>query len=226
MRISLRRLLFALGGTALGSAILIALLFPVAGQWDLPWFWAYVAMYACLGLCGFMLLDVGLMKERWRPGRNGRNTALVAISRVLAASHFVMVALDVGRFHWSGKIAASVQAIALVLVGLSGAVILWAMAINPFFSTVVRIQDDRGHQVISDGPYGVVRHPGYALMFVIVLANGVALGSWWASIPMAAVFIPRLMWRTIVEDRFLHEHLEGYPEYAQKVRHRLIPGIW
>jgi protein-S-isoprenylcysteine O-methyltransferase Ste14 len=183
-------------------------------------------MYACLALFGFAILDVRLMKERWLPGRNGRSAALVAVSRVLAALHFVSAALDVGRFHWSGRIAAPVQASALVLVALGGAFILWAMAVNPFFSTVVRIQDDRGHQVISDGPYRIVRHPGYALMFVIVLANGVALGSWWATIPMAAVLIPILLWRTTAEDCFLHEHLEGYVEYAHRVRYLLIPGIW
>jgi protein-S-isoprenylcysteine O-methyltransferase Ste14 len=226
MKFPIRRLLYALGGTGLSSTILIVLLFPVAGRWDLPWFWAYVAMYACLAFFGFMLLDVGLMKERWRPGRNGHNTALVAVSRVLAALHFVIAALDVGRFRWSGEIAAPVQGGALVVVVLSSAIVLWAMAINPFFSTVVRIQDDRGHRVITDGPYRVVRHPGYALMFLIVLANGVALGSWWATIPMAAVLIPILLWRTIFEDRYLHEYLAGYTEYARRVPHRLIPGIW
>jgi protein-S-isoprenylcysteine O-methyltransferase Ste14 len=222
---SFKRVLFGFGATALLVSGFGALLFLVAGRWDLPWFWAYLAVYGLFGLSGFLFLDKGLIRERLRPGGKARDTALVAIAKLLALAHYVVAALDVGRFGWSGEIPGAVRLAGLMLFALGGGATMWAMVVNRFFSTVVRIQEERGHYVISDGPYRIVRHPGYVMIFAMALPSGVVLGSWWSMIPMAG-FVLLMVRRTALEDRFLHEHLEGYAEYARRVRYRLVPGVW
>ena len=99
------------------------------------------------------------------------------------------------------------------------------MRVNRFYSSVVRVQTDRGHHPVVDGPYRFVRHPGYAATLVAVLSGGVALGSWLAMLPVlgfAVVFVRR----TLVEDRLLQLELPGYAAYAQQVPSRLIPGVF
>jgi protein-S-isoprenylcysteine O-methyltransferase Ste14 len=96
---------------------------------------------------------------------------------------------------------------------------------NPFFSPVVRVQTERGHHLITSGPYQFIRHPGYLGSAGSALCGAVALGSWWALLPALGV-VGVMIRRTILEDRFLHSELAGYQEYAGKVRYRLLPGIW
>ena len=225
MSISLGRPALALGGSTLFAAVLAALLFLVAGRWDLPWFWTYVALYAVFCFVGLLLLDTGLVQERLRPGANARDVTTVGIAKALATAHYVVAALDVGRFQWTGRIPLALQGTALAIGGLCAAATVWTMVVNPFFAAVVRIQEERGHRVITTGPYRIMRHPGYAAISVLMLASGVALGSWWSLLP-AGAFVLMLLRRTALEDRFLHEHLEGYAEYARQVRYRLIPGVW
>jgi len=99
------------------------------------------------------------------------------------------------------------------------------MLANRFFSGVVRIQNERGHSVVSDGPYRWVRHPGYAGGFIGDLALPLLLGSAWAFIP-AALTAGAVVLRTALEDRTLQAELPGYREYAQRTRFRLLPGVW
>lgn len=111
----------------------------------------------------------------------------------------------------------------LLTVGMLGSV--WAEGVNKFAEPGVRIQRERGHKVVDTGPYAFVRHPMYDAAFFLFAGIALALGSYWALIP--AVFVAViLIVRTALEDRFLHEELEGYREYAQRVRYRLIPGVW
>ena len=111
--------------------------------------------------------------------------------------------------------------------GLLGSFVLaqWASRANPFFSSVVRIQRERGHRVIATGPYRYVRHPGYASAVVMVLCSGLALGSWLSLLPSALALVA-LVARTRFEERILCEGLPGYDEYAQRVHYRLLPGVW
>jgi protein-S-isoprenylcysteine O-methyltransferase Ste14 len=201
------------------------LLFGIAGRWDLPWFWAYLAIYAPICFTGLLFIDRGLLKERFRPGKGARDTMLVNVSKAMSLVHYAVAALDVGRFHWSGEIPPAARVIALMLIALCGGVTVWAMVVNPFFSSVIRLQDDRGHRVICAGPYRLVRHPGYLFVSIWLLVSGVALGSWWSMAPMGVMFL-LLLRRTALEDRFLYEKLAGYAEYAQRVRYRLVPGVW
>ena len=112
---------------------------------------------------------------------------------------------------------------ALLIIGMVG--LTWAESVNKFFEPTVRIQTDRGHKVIDTGPYAIIRHPGYVSGFLLFLGMPLALGSLWALIP-AVLMCLLLVLRTIWEDQTLREELAGYEEYAQRVRYRLIPGVW
>jgi protein-S-isoprenylcysteine O-methyltransferase Ste14 len=103
---------------------------------------------------------------------------------------------------------------------------LWAMVVNRFFSSVVRIQTDRGQHVIDTGPYAIIRHPGYLAGIVIMIASGIALGSWLAELLIVVCSLPFLIYRAITEDRVLQAELPGYRDYAARVRWRLVPGVW
>jgi protein-S-isoprenylcysteine O-methyltransferase Ste14 len=129
-------------------------------------------------------------------------------------------ALDAGRFGRS-----AVRAAAWAAMAAAGAWIYYALATNTYRSRMVRIQDDRGHHVVSRGPYRVMRHPMYAALVVLFPAVPLALGSWWGLIPAAAC-VGLFVLRTALEDRTLQRELDGYPAYAQRVRYRLIPGLW
>ena len=103
--------------------------------------------------------------------------------------------------------------------------IVRAMLANRFFSAVVRIQDDRGHHVVDRGPYSIVRHPGYAGMIVFAPLSGLALGSW-LSVAVAFVYSALVARRVLFEDRFLRTNLDGYQAYTERVRYRLVPGLF
>jgi protein-S-isoprenylcysteine O-methyltransferase Ste14 len=99
------------------------------------------------------------------------------------------------------------------------------MSVNRHFETTVRIQEDRGHEVVSTGPYGFMRHPGYLGGIVWMMSIPLILGSLYAFLPLTLYAILMIL-RTYLEDKTLHEELPGYPEYAERVRYRLIPRIW
>jgi protein-S-isoprenylcysteine O-methyltransferase Ste14 len=207
------------------EAAMAAILFTSAGQLDLPWFWALIGAHTTLMGAGFLSMDRDLQRERVRPGPGGesRSFRLVAIPFILA--HLIVAGLDAGRYGWSGVIPDVVHAIALAAYvgGLSLAI--WAMRVNRFFSPVIRIQGERGHVVVSGGPYRYIRHPGYAGAILAVLSGAVVLGSWWSIVP-AMPFLVLIAARLTREDRFLKERLAGYAEYARQTRYRLLPRIW
>ena len=149
--------------------------------------------------------------------------------RLLAAAslvgHWVVAGLDVGRYHWSDTVPLGVQLLGLIGFAAAFALIRWAQHVNRFFSSAMRIQRDRGQHVITAGPYHYVRHPGYAAFILVALCSGLALGSWWSTVP-PLLFTVLFIRRTAVEDRLLQEELEGYSAYAEKVRYRLVPGLW
>jgi protein-S-isoprenylcysteine O-methyltransferase Ste14 len=209
------------------TALVAVVLFGSAGRWDLPYFWAYVALLLVLGLITAGTADLELMSERLRPGPGGKDnlTALRLLGLSLFAGHFAVAGLDVGRFHWSDTVPAGAQIAGLVGLAFAFAIMRWAQHVNRFFSSAMRIQWERGHHVITAGPYRYVRHPGYVAFILAGLCSGVALGSWWSLLlPLVCVVV--FVRRTAREDRLLQAELEGYTEYARKVRYRLIPGVW
>jgi protein-S-isoprenylcysteine O-methyltransferase Ste14 len=113
-----------------------------------------------------------------------------------------------------------------MLLHIAGdAIMLWSMVVNPYLEKTVRIQRERGHNVITTGPYAIVRHPMYAGLILLFLSIPLILGSGWVFVPVATVIVV-LFVRTVFEDRFLQKNLPGYKDYAQKTHHMLLPGIW
>ena len=137
---------------------------------------------------------------------------------------WVVVGLD-ERFGWSPDLPDVVQIAALGVIQIGSLIGTWAMVTNRFFSSHVRIQTDRGHQVVMDGPYRYVRHPGYAGGILSWLASPVFFSSYWGIIPMLLAITASVI-RTAKEDQTLQDELPGYREYSQEVKYRLLPGIW
>ncbi len=136
----------------------------------------------------------------------------------------IVAGLD-ARNGWTSPFPLNVKLASLLVILLGFALGSWALIENRFFSGVVRIQTDRGHHVVSGGPYRFVRHPGYAGAFWTYLLTPIFLDSLWAFIPVTLTLIVLIV-RTAFEDKTLHEELPGYREYAQKTRYRLFPGLW
>jgi protein-S-isoprenylcysteine O-methyltransferase Ste14 len=133
--------------------------------------------------------------------------------------------LDAGRFGWSPDVPTAARAAALACYVLGFALSLWAILTNRFFSSVVRVQHERGHHVVREGPYRFVRHPGYLGMLLAIVSESIVFGSMWSLVPTAA-FLVVLVARTALEDRMLRNELAGYDDYARSVTCRLAPGIW
>jgi protein-S-isoprenylcysteine O-methyltransferase Ste14 len=125
--------------------------------------------------------------------------------------------------HWSDSVPLWLRVVVLVLFAIACVPIIWAMRVNRFFSSAVRIQFDRGQRVISGGPYRFVRHPGYTAALVLIVANGAAPGSWLAA-ATSWIGIPILLWRKAMEDRMLHAELPGYAEYGARVKCGCYPA--
>lgn len=203
----------------------IAALFGSAGALAFPTYWVYVATFAAVFVASFLLLDPDLARERMRPGGKRPPIGLQIFTGVLF-THWIIAGLDHGRFHWSDTVPPWLQWLGLSGVAASFVLCLWAMRANRFFSSVIRIQSDRGQVVISNGPYRFVRHPGYVAGIVLVTTSGLALDSWLATALLVVCSLPFLLYRIITEDRVLQAELPGYRDYAARVRWRLLPGIW
>jgi len=202
-----------------------AALFGSAGSLALPTFWLYWVILVAVFVAAFALLDRGLLQERMRPG--GRPTPLgLRLLNVVLLTHWIIAGLDRGRLHWSDKVPLWLQAVGFFTIVAAYALVFWAMMTNRFFSSVVRIQSDLGQYVVTSGPYAFVRHPGYSAGILILAASGVALCSWLAAAFLTAITVPFLFYRVTYEDRVLQTRLDGYADYARRVRWRLVPGIW
>ena len=207
-------------------------LFASAGT--LRWWeaWAFIGIYlAGIAVNAFFMLRLHpeTVAERGRGAAAGNTkdwdkiVGLVAVLFYLIGI-FMIAGLD-ERFTWTGQMPLLVQVAGFVVWALGSALFGWAMYTNTFFSSVVRIQDDRGHQVCDTGPYRVVRHPGYVGACLQSLSTPLMLGSWWALIP-GVLSVLSFALRTALEERTLQDELAGYSEYAQRVRYRLLPGVW
>jgi len=200
-------------------------LFASAGTFAIAAFWVYLAITAAVFVASFAMLDPGLLRERMRPGGQPPPLALKLFTIVLLL-HFIVAGLDRGRLHLSNDVPGWLQALGLAVLAATYVLVLWAMRVNRFFSSVVRIQSDRGQFVVTTGPYAIIRHPGYAAGILVVLTSGIALGSWLAAALLIVTSLPFLLNRAVTEDRVLLAELPGYRDYAERVRWRLIPGVW
>jgi protein-S-isoprenylcysteine O-methyltransferase Ste14 len=188
-------------------------------------FWVFGAILAGSALYLSVAADPTLIAERIRPGGPTIDRRALRAIRLSAAALLMVALADIGLLHWSDTVPASTRAPAMLVFAASTALAVRAVVANRFFSVAVRVQADRGHHVVTDGPYRIVRHPGYLGMIVAAPAAALALGSWLALVPAFAysLLIAR---RAAVEDRYLRGHLDGYADYADRVRFRLVPGVW
>jgi protein-S-isoprenylcysteine O-methyltransferase Ste14 len=129
------------------------------------------------------------------------------------------------RYGWTTPFPTWANVVGLFLCVLGYAFAVWALVENRFFTSTVRIQTERGHQVCDSGPYRFVRHPGYAGNLLAVVGIPVALDSLWAFVAAGFAVVVSVA-RTMLEDRTLMEELPGYREYAGCVPYRLFPGLW
>lgn len=206
-----------------------ALLFVSAGRLDWVMAWVYIAIYLGVVSINSLVLiprNPELIAERAQPKENTKDwdKTISGLVGVAFLGSLVIAGLDV-RFEWSPEAALAVLVAGTVLLVLGNALFSWAMISNAFFSTLVRIQEDRSHTVATNGPYRFVRHPGYVGWILMSFGIPVMLGSLWAVIPGALSALLMIV-RTALEDKTLQSELPGYKEYAAQVRYRLLPGVW
>ena len=212
--------------------IMLLVLFLSAGRLDWWEAWAYgaQALLVLLVSRGIMILknpDQAL--ERAQAGKKENVKSWDRILMPLTALYgplisWILAGLDV-RFGWSPDLPDWIQVVALGVLVAGSLLGTWAMIANRFFSSHVRIQTDRGHNVVDSGPYRFVRHPGYAGGVISWLAAPIFFSSYWLAIPSFLMILANIL-RTYLEDRTLQQELSGYRDYTQRVRYRLIPGIW
>jgi protein-S-isoprenylcysteine O-methyltransferase Ste14 len=205
--------------------IMAVALFASAGTLSVVGFWLFLAIQLTGIVASFVLLPPDLVRERMRPG--GQKPPLgLRLSAIVIFVALVIAGLDRGRFHWTDDVPPWLQGLSLAGLAASYAFVFWAMTVNRFFSSIVRIQADRGQHVVASGPYAYIRHPGYLGALVMAVCSGPALGSWLATAIFVATGLPFLLHRAVTEDRVLRADLVGYEAYAGRVRWRLLPGIW
>lgn len=203
-------------------------LFVSAGTLDWPAARCFLGLTAVVFLSGFLVVDSELLRQR-----AGAEHGLKAWDLPLSSAMFVFLmlvplvvaGLDVKRWNWSPSLPGALQDAGVVCFIAGNAFGLWAARVNRFLVKFVRIQRDRGHHVISSGPYAYVRHPAYLGGIVGYGGVPLILGSRWALLPFALGAL-LLAVRTFLEDQMLQAELEGYRAYCQKVRWRLVPGVW
>jgi protein-S-isoprenylcysteine O-methyltransferase Ste14 len=200
-----------------------------AGTIDWPAAWLYLGLYVTMLVVGALVLlpqRSGVIEERSRGQAGAKPWDLVLTRLVAVTSLSVLVVAGLAqRWQWEPESGPLARAVGVALFVAGYALLLWAMTANPFFSQVVRIQDERGHAAVTDGPYRLLRHPGYVGMMTSMAGAVLLLGCPWAWIP-AVLYGAVLVVRTAREDATLLQELPGYREYATRTTHRLVPGIW
>ncbi len=221
-------------GAAIAYAIglplaLLGLVFVPVGRLDWPPGWFFIAFVVIAFVVSALILwrvnpAIYRARSRFQPGTERWDKILLWLMLPAMVAEIPLATLDAGRLSWSA-VPFPIVVLGYVLLGAGMALNAWAQAVNRFFEPGVRIQRERGHQVISSGPYAIVRHPGYVGALMMFAGLALALASWLALIPAAwagALLILRTSW----EDALLHAELDGYADYARRTRFRLVPGIW
>jgi protein-S-isoprenylcysteine O-methyltransferase Ste14 len=213
----------------LGIASMGVALFWSAGGIDWWAGWAAIAVWLAFYTAMDILLlhfNPELMAERLNPPKGAKtwDRVIMSLLRLTQLARYIITGLD-HRYGWTVDFPIAAQLAGLVVCILSYALLAWAMTSNAFFSQIVRIQSERGHTVVTHGPYRYVRHPAYVGMILFELAMPTLLASWLAIIASGLCAI-LLILRTALEDRTLMAELTGYMDYARQVRYRLLPGIW
>ena len=209
-----------------------ALIFLLAGDWRWSEGWIFSAWFLamCLSTVGWLYRkDPALLAERYRrPGTGGqsrRDVIIVCLLLLGFVGWIVLMPLDARRFHWTPPLPVVVEVVGGALLLPAWCFLLRALADNPFAATLVRIQSERGHRVVSTGVYGLVRHPMYLGGLLMFLGGSLLTG---AAVALAFFFVltPLLVARIVEEERLLLAELPGYEAYRRRVRYRLVPCVW
>jgi protein-S-isoprenylcysteine O-methyltransferase Ste14 len=213
----------------LGLAVFAVLWFGVAGR--VTWWqgWAFLltfVVYVSILMWRLSKVNPELVRERNLPADKAESwdRVVMGIYTVILVILLIVSALDGGRYGWSA-IPLGVQMIGWILLIVAGVIIWHVMMTNAYLSSWARIQEDRGQVVIQEGMYQRIRHPMYLGIMVAFVGIPLMLNSWWAMIP-SIVIVGLFVYRTYREDQMLIHGLAGYSEYTEKVRYRLLPGIW
>ena len=207
------------------------LLFVSAGTLAWPAAWIYLALTAVISIGGGLWLaghDPALLAERLKPmiqrDQKSWDKLFMPILLTLWCGWLVLMGLDAGRFHWSRMpLAGQILGVGLIA---AGSYLVWlTFRANSYASPVVKIQKERGHRVVSTGPYAYVRHPMYAGALGFLLGAPLLLGSWWG-LAAALLLVLAMAVRAVLEERALTAELDGYADYAARVRYRLVPYLW
>jgi len=227
MQINLKQL-------AMQSLVLLALLagalFLPAGRlaWTMGWVYLVLFFGFFLGINAWLFRhNPGLLRERMslsRPDQKGWDKVIFPLLLIFPFAWLALISLDAARFHWS-PVSFWFQGVGVLV--LLGAFYLFYLTFreNSYLSTVVRIQKERGHSVVSTGPYHYVRHPMYAGFLLFMTGTPLLLGSWYGVV-LGLAFMLVLARRAILEERTLRNELRGYADYMAQVKYRLIPFIW
>jgi protein-S-isoprenylcysteine O-methyltransferase Ste14 len=208
---------------------IIAFIFLLAGRLTYWQGWVFSVVMVLLVLIQLIVFadKTDLVRERVNPGPGTKwwDKVFWALYAPLFFAIFIIACLDAGRFLWSPQLPLVVYVISYIAFIFSIYLYSWAMWVNTWFSSTVRIQTDRAQEVVQTGPYRYVRHPGYVGGILMAISTSLILGSLWGLIPAVFVVI-LLVIRTYLEDITLQKELPGYFDYVKKVRYRLVPGLW
>jgi len=224
-------------GRALFNTLMVAAGFALcvvgpAATWTGARAWLMVGVFGIVHVIGTIRIasaNPDLLRERARVGRHpGQPVADKVLLHAFSASYAAMIIVssaDGSRWHiWSAP-AKAVSWAGLAIFAAGWWLVLRALETNAFAVRVVRHQPERGHRVTDTGVYRVVRHPMYAGLVAVMIGAPLWLGST-LGLLLAAAPIGSLALRILVEERILREHVAGYVQYTQRVRSRLIPGMW
>jgi protein-S-isoprenylcysteine O-methyltransferase Ste14 len=213
----------------LGLVVFTGVWFGIAGR--VTWWqgWAFLLtfiVYVSVLVWRLSKVDPDLVRERNRPADVAEtwDRVVMGIYSVVLMVLLIVTALDGGRYLWSA-IPLGVQMIGWVLLVVAGILVWHVMMTNAYLSSWARIQADRGQVVVQEGLYRRIRHPMYLGIMLSFLGIPLLLNSWWGMIP-SVVIVGLFVYRTYREDQMLIDSLAGYIEYTQKVKYRLLPGIW
>ena len=191
--------------------------------------WAFLGTFVVLNVAAVVYLwhtnaEIIVARAASHRGTKLWDRVLFILLNVLTLAIFPVSAMDNARFHWS-VVPLWLTAVGYLLFLIAMAGIVWVLRVNKFAEPRVRIQAERQHKVVDTGPYAIVRHPFYVAAFFLFIGMPLALGSLWGLLPSALANLVLIV-RTACEDRMLQKELDGYQEYARRVRYRLLPGVW